>query len=115
MIPRGGGPPTTTGLPARLGSFTAAADANMAATSPNRIWRDQRMACSYQVRKIEFQPKFTGILQVICRKNGLQDARNGRRQGRRESKPEAYPSSPAPPELPRQLVSRVGYVEDFDE
>jgi hypothetical protein len=32
-----------------------------------------------------------------------------------ESKPEAYPSSPARPELPRQLVSRVGYVEDFDE
>jgi hypothetical protein len=32
-----------------------------------------------------------------------------------ESKPEAYPFSPAHPELPRQLVSQVGYVEDFDE
>ena len=26
--------------------------------------------------------------------------------------PEAYRSSPAHPELPRQLVSQVGYVED---
>src|SRR2546423_459879 len=43
MIPRGGGPPTATGLPARLGSFTTAAEANMASTSPKRIWRDQRI------------------------------------------------------------------------
>ncbi|MCG3775901.1 MAG: hypothetical protein JW395_2748 [Nitrospira sp.] len=32
-----------------------------------------------------------------------------------ESKPEAYHFSPAHPKLPRQLVLRVGYVEDFDE
>ena len=29
--------------------------------------------------------------------------------------PEAYRSSPAHPELPRQLVSQVGYVEDAFE
>ena len=32
-----------------------------------------------------------------------------------ESKPEAYQSSPARPELPRQLVSRVDMVENFNE
>jgi hypothetical protein len=30
-----------------------------------------------------------------------------------KNRPQAYPSSPAHPELPRQLVSRVGYVEDL--
>jgi len=32
-----------------------------------------------------------------------------------ESKPEAYLSHPPTPELPRQLVPRVGNVEDFDD
>jgi hypothetical protein len=32
-----------------------------------------------------------------------------------ESKPEACHFSPAHPKLPRQLVFRVGYVENFDE
>ena len=31
-----------------------------------------------------------------------------------ESKPEAYHSHPPNPELSEQLLSRVGYVEDFD-
>jgi hypothetical protein len=33
-------------------------------------------------------------------------------QGRSERRPEAWHSSPTHPELPRQLVSQVGYVED---
>ncbi len=32
-----------------------------------------------------------------------------------ESKPAAYCSHPPTPELPRQLVTRVGYVEDLVE
>jgi hypothetical protein len=32
-----------------------------------------------------------------------------------ESKPEAWLFSPTHPKLPRQLVLRVGYLEDFDE
>ena len=32
-----------------------------------------------------------------------------------KSKPEAYQFSPSHPELLRQLFTREGYVEDFDE
>src|SRR5574341_132084 len=44
MMPRGGRPPTATGLPARVGSAMTAAEANIASTSPKRIRRDQRIA-----------------------------------------------------------------------
>jgi hypothetical protein len=36
-------------------------------------------------------------------------------QGHSERGPQAYPSSPAHPELPRQLVSPVGYIEDLND
>src|SRR5574340_571752 len=42
MMPRGGGPPTATGLPASDGSARTAAEANMASISPKRICLVQR-------------------------------------------------------------------------